>query len=62
MRDLLFQLWSVAKGNEIIIIHDINRSGVRKAVDEFHNVSKNKVKEKRLHGNTVARLEFPGNL
>jgi predicted O-methyltransferase YrrM len=59
MRDLLFQLWGVAKGNEIIIIHDINRKGVRKAVDEFHQLSKNKAKEKRSHGNTVCKLVFP---
>lgn len=35
-RELLFQLWSMVKGGEVIIIHDANSPGVRKAIDKFH--------------------------
>lgn len=40
-RDLLLQLWSVAKGGEIIIVHDTWSPGIRKAIDEFHTLSNN---------------------
>jgi len=43
MRELLLQLLSIAKGGELIIIHDMDSPGVRKALDEFHNVSRHKV-------------------
>jgi hypothetical protein len=44
-RDLLSQLWSVVQGDEIIIIHDAWSPGIRKAIDEFHDLSKNTVIE-----------------
>lgn len=52
-RELLFQLWSVVKGGEVIIIHDSNHPGVRKAIDEFHALSRNIVKETRLGKGTI---------
>jgi len=48
MRELLFQLWSIAKGNELIIIHDANSPGVRKAIDWFHDMSNNHTREKKF--------------
>ncbi len=62
MRELLSQLWSVAKGNEVILVHDIWSPGVRKAIDEFHVLSRNTVKEvdlvKGIKG-TIAILYIP---
>ena len=43
--DLLTQLWSVARGGEIIIVHDTWSPGIRKAIDEFHVLSNNTVIE-----------------
>lgn len=57
-RELLFQLNSIAKGNEIVIVHDTNDLGVRTALDEFHSLNGNRIKEKRLYGETVSKLEF----
>ncbi len=56
MRELLFQLWSIAKGNEIVIIHDFNAPGVRNAVRELQELSGNGLSETHLHRNTVAKL------
>ncbi len=56
MKELLFQLWNIAKGNEIVIIHDINSPGVRKAVDELLVIAKNRVIETHFHRNTIAKL------
>jgi len=61
-RDLLFQLWRIAKGSELIIIHDADSPGIRKALDEFHAMSGNTAKEYRMHGNTVSKLELPRSL
>jgi hypothetical protein len=45
MRELLSQLWREARGGEVIIVHDVNSPGVRKAVDEFHVLAKQLCKE-----------------
>jgi len=45
MRDLLSILWNEAKGGEIIIVHDINSPGIRKAADEFHILTNHLWKE-----------------
>lgn len=62
MRELLFQLYHIAKGKEVIIVHDIGSPGVRKAVDEFHALSGNIVKETKLKtfkkGEAI-RLDIP---
>jgi predicted O-methyltransferase YrrM len=39
MRELLFQLWSLVQGGEVIIVHDADQPGVRKAIDEFQTVA-----------------------
>jgi predicted O-methyltransferase YrrM len=57
-RELLFQLNSIARGGEIVIVHDTNDLGVRTALDEFHKSYGTKFREKRLYGETVSRLEF----
>jgi len=62
MRELLLQLLSIAKGGEIVIIHDVDSPGVRKALDEFHSMSHNRVMERKLHANTTVKLEFPRRL
>ncbi len=59
-RELLFQLWSVVKGSELIIIHDAHSTGVHKALDEFHSLSRDRVREHKLHRNTISKLELPG--
>jgi hypothetical protein len=58
-KELLSQFWTLAKGNEIIIVHDINSPGVRKAVDEFHILSGKVVTETVLFSGTTARLKIP---
>jgi len=58
-REVLLQLWSIAKGNETILIHDVNSLGVRKAIDEFHTLSNNRVPETILFKGTVSRLDIP---
>lgn len=45
MKELLSLLWTEAKGGEIIIVHDINSPGIRKAADEFHILTKHLWKE-----------------
>jgi len=59
MRELLFQLWSKAKGGEQIIVHDIWSPGVRKAVDEFHDLSGHCMKESIDSAKYVAFLQLP---
>jgi len=59
MRELLLQLLSVAKGGEVIIVHDIDSPGVRKSLNEFVSRSRNMVMEQRLNANTIAKLQFP---
>jgi hypothetical protein len=44
-KDLLLQLWSVTRGGEIIIVHDTWSPGIRKAIDEFHTLSNNRLIE-----------------
>lgn len=39
-RELLFQLWSLVQGSEVIIVHDTDQLGVRKAIDEFQTAAK----------------------
>lgn len=58
-RELLFQLWSIAQGNEIIIVHDNYSPGVRKAIDEFHALSGNIVKETNLKNDVCCILTLP---
>lgn len=58
MRDLLMQLWSMVKGGEIIIVHDVWSPGVRKAVDEFHSLSGNIVFETEVEKG-VSKLVIP---
>ncbi len=38
-RTVLLELWSIARGGEVIIVHDAWSPGVRKAIDEFHRAS-----------------------
>jgi predicted O-methyltransferase YrrM len=47
VREILFQLWGVAKGGEVIIVHDIDSQGVRRAVAELHIASGGTIKECR---------------
>lgn len=58
MRELLFQLQSIARGGEVIIVHDFQSPGVRKAISEFHALTHNIVKETEPVKDT-AKLEFP---
>jgi predicted O-methyltransferase YrrM len=46
MREILFQLHSILRGGEIIIVHDIHSPVVRQAVIEFHEKTKNIITEK----------------
>ncbi|MCZ6625763.1 MAG: class I SAM-dependent methyltransferase [Deltaproteobacteria bacterium] len=55
MRDLLFKLWSIARGGEIIFVHDIHSPGIRQAVDELKQVAGRKVVEARPE-NVTARI------
>lgn len=59
MRELLFQLWSIAKGSEVIIIHDIYSPGVQKAIAEFHALSHNILNETKCVKGSVAKLDLP---
>ena len=61
-RELLFQLWSIAKGGEVIFVHDVERLGVRRAIDEFHALSQNIVKESILILGTTVKMEIPPSL
>lgn len=56
MRVLLLQLWSLVKGGEVIIVHDTNSPGVRKAIDEFHAETGNVTREKRFGSSTSLPL------
>jgi len=60
MRDLLELLWSVTQGGESILIHDVWSPGVRKALDEFHNLSNNTVIETTPEKGT-SKLQIPIN-
>jgi len=59
LRELLFQLWRVARGNELIIVHDAHSADVRKALDEFHSLTQGRIREHKLHKKTISKLEFP---
>ena len=58
VREILFQLWGVARGGEVIIVHDINSLGVRKAVAELHIASGGTLEENRLQKATT-KLYIP---
>lgn len=58
-KELLFQLWSIAKGGEVIIVHDVNSPGVRRAVDEFHILSDNIVNETVVEYGVASILSLP---
>lgn len=59
MRELLVQLWCVVKGDETIIVHDSWSPGVRKAIDEFHTLSQNVVKERNFEiGTAILHIPF----
>jgi len=60
-KEVLFQLWSVAKGNEVIILHDAECQGVSKAIEEFHAISHHVVNQTSIiHGTCiVAALNIP---
>lgn len=62
MREILSQLWSIARGGEVIIVHDIGSPGVRKAVDEFHSISRNIVKENEIEKGWAIKLSIPSLL
>lgn len=57
-REILFQLWSIAKGHETIIIHDAKSPGIRKAIDQFHNFSNNIARETLFEGGTTSKLDI----
>ena len=59
MRELLLQLWTLSKGSEATNVLDVDSPSVCKAFDEFHNISRNMVRERRLEVNTIAKPEFP---
>ena len=52
-KDLLFILWPLAKGGETIIVHDVWSPGVRKSIDEFHNLSLHTVAETQAEPETA---------
>ncbi len=60
-KECLSQLWSVAKGNEVIILHDAECQGVSKAIEEFHALSKHVVNQTNITSGTciVAVLNIP---
>ncbi len=60
MSDLLSQLWREAKGGEVIIVHDVNSPGVRKAVDEFHILAKQLCKEIIVESGSTSILTISG--
>lgn len=59
MRELLLQLWSIAKGGEVIIVHDVNSPGIRKTINEFHILSNNTVKETIVELSGASILSLP---
>jgi predicted O-methyltransferase YrrM len=61
MKDLMLQLIPICRGGEVLIIHDTDHDGVRKAVDETHALTGYTIKEKRLEGGASVKLEIPPN-
>jgi len=59
MKELLYQLWSIARGNETIIVHDVNSPGVRKAIDQLHAFSANVILETVVEQGTTSILHIP---
>jgi hypothetical protein len=57
MTDLLRQLWSVARGGEVVFVHDTWSPGVRRAIDELKLASGNRVDESEAEPG-CARLVF----
>jgi hypothetical protein len=57
--DLLIQLRSVAKGGEVIFIHDASSPGIKKAIGEFHSLWSQPIKEEYLPDNFTAKLTIP---
>jgi hypothetical protein len=60
MREILSQLWSEARGGEVIIVHDVSSPGVRKAVDEFHIIAKSLCKETVVENGSTSILTIRG--
>ena len=58
---LLRALWQVARGGETILVHDVISKGVRQAIDEFHILSGNAVRESAPEVMT-AMLQLPADL
>ena len=61
MKDLMLQLIPICRGGEVLIIHDTDHDGVRKAVNEIHALTGHTIKEKRLEGGASVKLEIPQN-
>lgn len=59
MKELLFQLWGIAKGGETIVVHDAQLLGISKAIMEFHTLSQGSVRETNFEGNTTSILHIP---
>ena len=61
MKDLLFQLWILAKGGEVVFCHDSDSPGVNKAIGELLVLSHNSVKETeyRFQSSRTMKLVFP---
>ncbi len=55
-RDLLNKLYSIAKGGEVILVHDANFSGVKKAIQEWREGKTVKITYPEL---ITARIEIP---
>jgi predicted O-methyltransferase YrrM len=61
MKDLMLQLIPICRGGEVLVIHDTDHDGVRKAVNEIHTLTEHTIKEKRLEGGASVKLEIPLN-
>jgi predicted O-methyltransferase YrrM len=61
MKDLMLQLIPICRGGEVLVIHDTDHDGVRKAVNEIHILTGHTIKEKRLEGGASVKLEIPLN-
>ena len=61
VKGIRYILWSVAKANEVIIVHDAECQGVSKAIEEFHTFSKHVVNQTNISSGPciVAVLNIP---
>lgn len=61
MSELFSQLWTISKGNEVIIVHDFHSPGIKKAIDDFSIETKHSIKVRSLFGGGTAKIILPSS-